>query len=245
MKFLYNIDGAQSNVQKVNVYNAGTTPVKAGAAVMKGVTAGTNNVQAIVATGALADIIGVLEAASSATDSSMGATPVNNFTKCGINPMAVYLAEHSLTSANSVAATSASSSTTINCTSIEAISGGWIYVTVGLDIGQLLYIVSSSSNVLTSKTAPSVTFDTTSKFIKVLPKWWELIALSTDATQLISQAGAGSGAARVLENYIKYDGQDLVPLDPTLHDALTGLNSLHPHFYSAIMFLDHALNISA
>lgn len=247
MKFLYDLAGGQSDTQKINVFNNGTTPVKVGAAVMKGVTAATNNVMAIVATGTLADIIGVLEAASSATDASMTATPVNNFVKACVNPFAVYLAEYSQASADLVTATSASSTTAINCTSIEAMAGGWLYTVVGTGLGQLNYIVSQAggANTLTAKSAPTVAYDTTTKFLKVLPKLWETIALSGDATKLASAAAAGSGAGRVIENYMRYDGRPLVALDPTLHDALVGLNSLNAHFYSAIVFLDHAFNIGA
>lgn len=247
MKFLYDISGGQNDVQPVNVFNNGTTPVKAGAAVMKGVTAATNNVQAIVATGALADILGVLEAPSSATDSSMTATPVNNFTKCCINPLAVYLAEYSQTTTNTVAATSASSGTTINLTSAENNSGGWLYISAGTDIGNLLYVVSQAggAGTMTVRTAPAVALDATSYMVKVSPKLFETIGLDATAVFLKSTAAAGSGAARVLENFIRYNGQDLVPLDPTKHDALTGLNSLNVHLYSAIMFLDHFLNVSA
>lgn len=242
MKFLYDIAGADANVQKIPVRQGGTTPLNAGVAVMRGVTANTNQGAAIVAAGALADIIGVLEAASSATDYAAAGTALN-LTKALVNPMAVYLAEYDQTSV--VTATSGSSGTTINCTSIENISQGWIYGVGGTGPGELMYVVSGSSNTLTVKTAPVVAQDSTSTFIKILPKFHELIALNTTADKLASQAAAGSGAARNLGNFFRYNGQDLVELDPTKHDAITGLNSLSVHFYSAIMFLDHALNVSA
>jgi hypothetical protein len=244
MKFLYDLAGGQNDVQKVPVYQGGATPLKVGAAVMRGVTANTNQAAAIVAAGALADIIGVLMAASSATDFSEAGT-ANNLTKCLVNPFAVFLAEYSQVSGDLVTATSASSSTTLNCTSIENIAGGWVYVALGTDIGDLRYIVSGSSNVLTAKSAPATAWDTTTKFVKILPQFHELVAIMSDGTGLKSTAAAGTGAARVLANYMKYDGQDLVQLDATLHDATTGLNSLHAHFFAAIVFLDHALNVSA
>lgn len=241
MKFLYDIAGAQANIQKVPVYQAGATALKAGVALIRGTTAGTDQGAAILATGALADIIGVLEQATSVTDYAIGTA--NNMAKVCVNPMAVYMAEYD--QASVVTATSASSGTTINCTSIENIAEGWIYTVGGTGPGELLLVTAGGSNTLTVNTAPAVAFDNTTTFIKVLPKFHELIAVNSTGDKLASQAAAGSGKARVLENFFKYTGQALVALDPTKHDAIKGLNSLSVKFYSAIMFLDHALNIGA
>lgn len=243
MKYLYDISGAQSNVAKVNVRHGGTT-LLAGAAIMQGVTSGTNNVAGIVASGALADVIGVLEATvlSSVTDFSMS-TPVTLRQKALVGPLSVFLAEYD--QASLVTATSASSGTTINVTSIEDIAGGWIYVVGGTGKGQLLYVVSAAANTLTVKTAPAVALDTTSTLIKVEPTYRELISLNATADKLASQAAAGTGKARVLANYFRANGYPLQELTPEVHNGLTGLDALSAHFYSAIIFLDHAFNISA
>lgn len=244
MIFFYDVlQGGVNLLKDVPVRHAGTTIVK-GAVLMKGVTTGTDRGAAILATGAGTNTVGVAEQKipSSLTDYNADGT-VHPKYKVSVNPMGVYLAEYSQDTADDVDPTSDSSGTTVNCTSIEDIGGGWVYATAGTAIGQLQYVVGAGAGTLTTKTAFAPVLDAaTGHFIKILPKFHVLGLLNATSDKLASQAAAGSFELEVLENYISANNIPFQPLDPTKHSGLTGLNSQNVRFYAEVMFRGHILN---
>lgn len=239
MKLSYTIGGGDPLIRNIPVFH-NTTDVVKGAAIMRGVSDDTNEPYAVVAAGSFADIIGVTEELvdNANTDNGLAGT-THSLYKVTMNPNNVYLAEYDQT--DTAAETSASSSTTFNCTSIEGIAGGWIYMVSGAAIGQLQWVVSDDTNAVVTKTAFTTTGGTDT-FIKILPQFHLLAKPITNGSKLGSDAGAGSLAVCVLANYIEADNLPFQELDPVKHSGLTGLNSQNVKFYSEIMFRDHVLN---
>ncbi len=233
MKFHYNLDGSESIiVRHLPAYGA-AADIVAGAVGIRGATEGTNGGYVIVGSSALTDAIGVL---ASLFDYSVNgdSAPTTGLTlvkaEVIVNPNAVYEAEYDQT--DTLAPTSASSSTQFNCTSIEQVCGGWLYVVAdsaaSSSIGQLRFIVAKNTNLLTTMTAFDPVTDTTATLIKVLPYF--AIAAKINATGKIgSDAAAGSGRVGVLASYIRYDGVAKTELSSVLHNGLL-LTGLHPIF---------------
>ncbi len=213
---------------------------------MRGVSDDTDEGMAVIGAPTYADALGVIEeaVAITETDSAIGGTAVL-LKKVSIGPHHVYLCEYSQTAADNVAPTSASSSTTFNLTSIEAISGGFIYIVSGASKGQLQYIVADTTNALTTKTAFDPVADTDAYVLKVLPRHTKLLDLNTAALKIKSAAAAGSGKLLVLENYIEADNIPFQRLDPTKHSGLTGLDTQHVKFWAELTIRSHMLLVSA
>lgn len=238
MKYSYTIGGGDPCVKVLPVRHA-TTDIPKGAAVMRGVSDDTNEPFIGVAAGSFADIIGVLEELvdNADTDSAIGGTAILR-AKIGINPMNVYLAEYD--QSDTLAETSASSTTTFNCTSIEGIAGGWLYAITGSAAGELQWVASDDTNSVVTKSAFTTTGGSDT-FIKILPQFHLLAKLVTAGDKIGSDAGAGSAPVLVLENYIEATNIPYQRLDPTKHSGLD-LTGLSPKFYAEILFRDHALN---
>jgi len=234
MKFHYDLTGAQQIYKPYPVYGAGAN-IKEGALVAKGVTAGTNQGFGILAPTGLAGVIGLCGELHTNTvagaDSKQDGTVIKN-RKILVNPFAVLLAQWA-TGAIAVASTS---TTTVTVTSLEDdIDGGWL---LGSD-GQLQYIVAAASGSCTSKTATGWTSATTIQ--KITPLFHATTTLSSDSTQLNQAAAAGTGKARVIQNYIKANGIAFQALDPTKH---SGLTLISPQAFSDVIFTDHAFGIN-
>jgi hypothetical protein len=214
MIFAYDLTGAEPIIRDVPYYGNGAAILN-GAAVMRGATPGTNQGFAIVATGALASLIGVtneLKALVAAgADSKQDGTAYTPM-KVIINPWAVYRAQY----ATGAIAVASSSTTTVTITSLEDdIDGGWLF---GSD-GQLQYLTASASGSCTSKTATGWTSAITVQ--KVLPMWHLLGTLGATAVNLDHAAAVGSGLISNLDNYVQARGIPLQRLDPTKHSGLT------------------------
>lgn len=235
MRFHYDLAGASQIVRDMAIYGAGADIVK-GAAVMRGATPGTNGGQLIVATGACADIVGVLEELhdfSVSGDSAIAGTAWVK-RKVTINPFAVYLAAYDADDDADVASVSG---TGVTITSLEDdIDAGWL---LG-DDGFLTFLTASASGSCTAKdnveTAPAAAWSATTDVIKVLPVMHQLGKITTAGNELGTDAAAGSALIVVLENYIQADGIPLEILDPTKHSGITYTN---PVVYSDIRFRDH------
>lgn len=231
MKFIYDLAGSEQIVRDIPVYGAGTSIVE-GAAVMRGATPGTNQGFAIVAAGALADILGVLKELHTNTvagaDSKQDGTAYT-YKRVLINPFAVYRAEYDASDSMAVASTS---TTTVTVTSLEDdIDGGWL---LGND-GRLEYITTSTSGSCTTKGTSGWTSANT--LVKVLPLMHQLIKITTAGTKLGTDAAAGSGRAVILENYLQANTVPLTKLNPTKHSGITYTGA---KVFSEIRFLNHA-----
>lgn len=241
MKFVYDaVSGGGPIVRKYPVFGNASN-INVGAAVMRGATPGTNQPFAILATGALADVIGVIEvthtSASAADDSNVGGTLYTTRSMV-INPFAVFRIEYDLTDTMAVASTSG---TTVTITSIEDnIDGGYVYAVSGTGAGRLAFITAADGSTVTTKETTG--WDSTTTLIKILPLWHQLVKLNSTADKIGTDAAAGSGLVTVLGSYIESDSIPHQPLDPTKHSGLTGLNSLNVKFSADIIFRNHALN---
>ena len=242
MKYVYSLDGSKEIVRDFPVYGAAVDIVE-GAAVIRGATGETDHGIAVVATGACADILGVLAELhdySVSGDTILAGTAYVR-RKVIINPMAVYRAQYDTADDMDVASTSG---TTVTVTSLEDdIDGGWLLGDDGSgaygtgSTGSLLqYLAASASGSATSKTASGWT--SANDVIKILPLLHQLIKVNTAADKLGTDAAAGSGRAVIIDNWITADGLPLQQLDPTKHSGLTLFN---PRIFSDIRFLNHAL----
>lgn len=234
MKFHYDLSGAQQTYMDIPVYGNAANMLE-GALVARGATPGTNQGFGILAPTGLAAVLGLLGElhtnSVAGADSKQDGTAYT-FRKVLINPFAVLLAEWS-TGAIAVAGVS---SATVTITSLEDdIDGGWL---LGSD-GQLQYLVASASGSCTTKSASGWTTSITVQ--KITPLFHATTTLSTDSTKLNQAAAAGTGKARIIQNYIKANGVPFQKLDPTKHSGLT-LTS--PVVYSDVLFTDHAFGIN-
>lgn len=154
------------------------------------------------------------------------------------HPFRVHRVEYDLASV--ITCTQAVSTTTITVTSLEDdIDTAFLYVAVGTGIGQTNYLTAAAGGSATLKAAFGTNLDTTSKFIKILPRFHRLTALNSDGTKLASQAAAGGIIAHVIDSYIQKNGAKMEQLNPTKHDVLTGLNSLRSiKFFADIAIVD-------
>lgn len=241
MKYLYTLDGSKEIIRDYPIYGAGVDVVE-GAVVIRGATPGTNGGMAIVGTGALTDVIGVLNELQDYSASGEALIAGTSYVrrKVIINPFAVYRAEYDTADDADVASTS---TTTVTITSLEDnIDGGWLLGDDGSGAygtgttGSLLqFLTASASGSATTKTASGWT--SANDVIKVLPLFHQLVKINTAADKLGTDAAAGSGRAVIIDNWISADGLPLQELDPTKHSGLTLFN---PKVYSDIRFLDHA-----
>ncbi len=209
----------------------GAADVKRGAFLARGATPGTNNGALILATGASAvpDIIGVLqEKLTYATDGEtlIGGTAFVTKAVMLAHPFRIHRVSYAMTSSDLITCTQAVSTTTMTVTSLEDdIDAAFVYVAAGVGIGQTNYLAASAAGACTLKASFGTSLDTSSKFVKVLPRFHPLTALSADGTQLTSQAAAGGVKVIVIDTFIERNNK-IEQFNPTKHAALTGLNSL-------------------
>ena len=259
--------GGQERREKYVTRTSGTT-INQGAMLMAGVTDGTNLGFAIVGAAPYTNVVGVTPSrvptalstinTGTYTDSSQ-ATPVDTQQELIVNPDACYFAEYDQTST----LTGTSSGTTLTITSLATgFSGGWIYVVAGstglstnpagTNCGLLKAIKTSTSGSCTLYAAPGTAFDGTETFIKIMPRFGQLVNLNTTADKIASVAAAATGKISILENYFRGSGNPDTKLLPSLHDGLvlpnvntvTNPPPISPVFYSEITFQSWAFGPS-
>ena len=190
--------------------------------------------------GAHPDIIGILrEPHATALDTDVAGTIFTTHPVQMLNPFKVTRIEYSQATADLITATQAVSTTTMTVTSLEDdIDASFQYVVAGLGIGQTNYLTASAAGSCTLKAAYGTSLDTTSKFIKILPRFHPLCALTSDGTKLTSAAAAGATTCMIYDNYIEKNNR-IEPLNPVRHSALTTQNNARGlAFWADICFRD-------
>lgn len=232
----------KDSIYNLPVYGA-SADILQGAFVARGVT-GTQPYGALMkasGTSAVPDIMGRL---LELHDYSVTGDTLANGTSFVTHPVqlaqrfAIHRLEYDLTS--EITCTQAVSTTTITVTSLEDdIDTAFLYVVEGTGAGQTNYLTAAASGSATLKAAFGTSLDTTSKFIKVLPRFHQLLGLNSDGTKLSSQAAAGALLGIVIDSYIQKNGAKMEQLNPTKHAALTGLSSLRSiKFFADVAIID-------
>jgi len=221
----------QTRHTRMPVYGA-AADIERGAFLMAGATAATDGGMLIKASGSSAtpDIMGILDELhdySVTGDTNIGGTVFVTHSVSLIAPDRIIRLEYDQTAGSAIVCTEAVNSTTMTVTSIEDnLDGGFVYTVSGTGLGQTNYITADNGAALTLKAAFGTDLDTTTYFIKILPRFHDLISLSTDGTMLASQAAAGAVTGMIFDSHIVYRGVgNEAQLDPTKHAALTGLNN--------------------
>lgn len=209
------------------IYGAGLDIPK-GALLMRGATPATDNGALILATSAAADSIGILGELHDYSVTGDSLVAGTNFVTHPVEPLTpwrIVRIDYSLASSDLITCTEAVNSTTMTVASLEDnIDTAFVYVAAGLGIGQTNYLTASASGSCTLKAAFGTSLDTTSMFVKILPRFHPLAVLTSDGTKLSSTDAVGTWTVCIIDNYIlRVNGQQ--QLDPTKHSALTGLNN--------------------
>lgn len=210
--------------------SGGLTDIVRGALMRKGATPATMNGQLRVATGnnANADSIGIIRqplTSTATTDTDVAGTVFTLRPVDLIIPFRVVRIQYSTAAADLIAATQAVTGTTITLTSLENdIDAAFLYVVSGDGAGQTNYLTASAAGSATLKAAFGTNLSTNSRLIKILPRFHTLASLNTAGTQLSSQDIVGTWRVVVLETWY-VNGNDEQRMNPTSHDALTGLNT--------------------
>ena len=230
---------SQENAINCPVSGLGTALV-AGALLKRGATPATENGMLIAATASAAhpDTFGILrEANAVADDTDVPGTIFKTHPVDILNPGRIVRISYSVLTADIITVTQAVSTTTITLAALEDdIDAGFLYVVSGTGAGQTNFLTASASGAATLKAAFGTNLDTTSRLIKILPRFHQFGALSADGTSLRSQAGAGLTPIIVIDSHIiRNDG--IKQLNPVTDSALVGLNSLATvRFEADIMF---------
>jgi hypothetical protein len=202
------------------------TKIVDGALLMPGVTAATDLGVLIVASGAGADAIGVLQGdlPVSVTDTLVAGTVWNTRLVHPVIPMRVLRIPYAL---SSTAVLTSNTATAVVCTTEanleDNIDTSYLYAYDGTGEGELSFLVASASGGATQKTAMGWSSDT--YVVKILRLFHQLATLNSTSDKLGTVAAAGSWKCLILQNTINYAGSGDVPLDPTKHDNLSGLNA--------------------
>lgn len=218
----------QENNTSFPVSGGGTALVQ-GQIMKRGPTPGTNNGTLVQATGTGAhpDCVGILKQALATADDTLVDGTV--YTTRAIDLFDAFRAvrlEYSLAAADDIDVTQAVTTTTLTLTSLEDnIDAAFLYVVAGTGIGQTNYLTASAAGSATLKAAFGTSLDTTSRLIKILPRFHQTAGLTTNGLRLASAAGVGSTDVMVLNTFIVRNGNEQ-NMNPTQHDALTGLNGL-------------------
>lgn len=191
-------------------------------------TAATTNGHISIGTGnnAQPDAIGVLkEAHATANDTDVAGTIFTLHPVDLIVPMRIVRMAYSTAAADLITPTQAVTTTTITLTSLEDdIDAGFLYVVSGAGAGQINYLTASAAGSATLKAAFATNLDTTSRLIKILPRFHQFASLNADGTKLSSQRAVGLWTVAIMETWM-IRGETRERLNPVAHSTLTGLNN--------------------
>lgn len=213
--------------------SGGGTALVRGALLRKAATPASTNGHLRLASGTtLDDVLAILqEAHATADDTDVEGTIFKTHPCDLVIPFRVVRLEYGVAAADLIAATQAVSTTTITLTNLEDnIDAAFLYVVSGTGAGQTNYLTASAAGSATLKAAFTTNLDTTSRLIKILPRFHTLMDLNSDGTKLTSLAAAGTGRGIILDSIIVRNGHE-TQLNPVTHAALTRLND-----YTTIRF---------
>lgn len=239
------ISKKQNRHYALPVYGAGAD-IAADSFLKRGATPATNNGMLIThnGSGAAVDLVGILECLhdySVVGDTLIDGTGFVTQPVELIDAPPIITIEFDLSS--TITCTEAVSTTTMTVTSLEDnIDGAFIYVVSGTGAGQSNYLTASAAGSATLKAAFGTSLDTTSKFIKILPRFHKLLSLNSAGTKLANQAAAGSLTGTIIDIRLQRS-ESIYQIDPTKHAALTGLNNVKDlRFEADIVLFDGLLN---
>ena len=228
--------------RRMPMYSA-AADCKKGALVRMGATPATDGGLVILGDSALTDIIGLMGELydySVAGSSVVGTSEVLKTVL--INPLAILEAQYDLT--DTMAATHAAATTALTLTTLEDnIDGAFLYVKSGTAIGQLRALTASAAGSCTLLSAFSPALAVSDTLIKILPRNHRLVYVISTMDKIGTDVAAGSGVARVLENFItskSRTGKQI--LRYATHSGLNNLNSDNVSFSAEIAPLDGFLN---
>lgn len=221
----------QSRHYSLPIYGGGVD-ILAGSLVKKSLTPGTSNGSLIQAggTSAIDDAVGILEELHDYSVSGDTLIDGTTFVTRGVQilvPARIIHIEYSLATGDLITCTQAVNSTALTLTSLEDnIDAATLYVAEGTGAGQTNFLTASAAGSATLKAAFTTSLDTTSKLVKILPRFHKLLGLSADGTKLVSTAAAGAVAGFVLDSYIDTPlaGGGQTQLSPVKHAAMKNLN---------------------
>ena len=220
MQLVKELSAGIDNVMRIPLFGNATSII-AGAAVIRGATAGTNTGYGIVGVPTYAGFIGCTESAFAAAtlDNDVGAATRYILTPVVVAPKGVYAIPYH---AGTLVIT-ATPTTTPAITGIEAVDGGWLF---GSD-GYLSYITSIAGNNITLRNPATAANNSAGAWTvaitaaKIFPRWHQLVDLTATADEIPeTTAAAGTGALCILENYLNAPGYDRILLDPTKHSGI-------------------------
>ncbi len=218
-----------------------------GTLLKRGPTPGTDNGTLIPCasntTGSI-DAVGILrQAHATADDTVIGGTVFTVKPVQLVDTGRLIIAEYSLASGDLITCSQAVSTTTMTVTSLEDdIDAGGLYVAAGLGIGQTNYLTASAAGNCTLKAAFGTSLDTTSKFVKILPRFHPKVGLTADGTKLASYAAVGVHTVTIFDTLIERNNR-LEQFNPTKHAALTGMNAIRDfHIYAVFAIRDTAMH---
>lgn len=218
--------------------SGGGSALVSGAALARGISGSQPYGHLVLATGtsAVPDIVGILrEAHATANDTDAAGTVFTTHPVEIMLSSRLLLVEYSQASADLITCTQAVSTTTITLTSLEDdIDTGGLYVAAGTGIGQINYLTAAGAGSATLKAAFTTDLDTSSKVVKILPRFHQLGSLNSDGTKLSSQAAAGAVQVSIVDTLIERNGRR-EQFNPVKHSALTGLSGLHSFRIYAVM----------
>jgi hypothetical protein len=211
---------------------------------LKGPTPGTDGGCAILASGACADVLGLLneDYDFSAEGSSNVGSGTDIMKPFELNPLAFIRAE--IDQSDTMAATQADATTTITLTSLEDnIDHAFLYCVAGDAIGQLRVIATSASGSCTVKTAFSPAVASGDTFIKIYPSLFGLVKLNAAATGLGTDAAAGTAVVSVVSSWMQsINTGGIEMMNATSHSGLNNINGKGQQFFSDLIFRNHIFN---
>jgi hypothetical protein len=223
MYLVQEMGGGQDIVKRIPLFG-NATDIKAGAAVIRGATAGTNTGYGIIGVPTYAGFLGATEALfqASVTDNDPTAATKFILTPVVVYPKGVYSIDYDVPGLTIASMDGVTGDPTV--TGLEAIDGGWLF---GSD-GYLSFVDTVAAGDAELRNPATVANDPpggwiagTTLLAKIFPRWHQLVDLTTDATLIKeSTAGAGTGALCIIENYINAPGYDRILLDPTKHSGV-------------------------
>ena len=217
-------------IYNLPIYGGGADIVR-GSFMKVGATPATDGGLLVQASGASAipDIVGIL---NTMLDYSVDGQSLIAGTAFVTKPVELVSAtrileiEYDLTGASACLCTQAVTTTAMTVTNLEDdIDGAFVYTVDGTGKGQTNYLTASTGGACTLKAAFGTSLFTDTYFIKILPRFHDLISLSTDGTKLASQVAVGAVKGMVIDSWIERNGRR-EPLSPVKHAALTGLTGI-------------------